>query len=318
LLAGCKDLFHPEGPEKSNSNNNSNSNSNGNNNGNGTGPDTIAAPSVPQSVLAKAESSDTIIVAWDPVSEASGYKVYRSSSSSGTYSWQGEAAPNSEPSYYDTGLAPGATYYYKVSAYNSNDKESAMSSYAYATTLTGGYAPSAPQVVQAMPVSANMITVIWDSVSGADGYNVYRSTSPFGAYLWLVGYNSFSNNSYDDIGLEPNTTYYYKVSAYNGSGEGAQSNYVSATTPLFGGSNNSLVGTVWSNEEDWGHIYVFQFVSPTELVWIRDSYPDYLSYSYDGGSNLTAYFDNGSSMPLVVSSNSIYDPGENRTYYKSW
>jgi hypothetical protein len=243
LFSGCKDLFHPEGPEKPNP-------------GSGDG----SAPSVPSSVTANAVSSDTIIVSWYPVDWASGYKVYRSSSPYGGYSLRGESPSDYDASYTDYGLSSSTTYYYKVSAYNSYG-ESAQSSYASATTQQSGGqnpVPSVPSSVTANAMSSDTIIVSWYPVDWASGYKVYRSSSPYSGYsLWGESPPDY-DPSYTDYGLSPNTTYYYKVSAYNSSGESAQSNYAATTTNSSsngeGGISNITYSTVsggeWTVESD--------------------------------------------------------------------
>jgi hypothetical protein len=287
LLGGCKDLFHPEGPEKPKST---------------TGND--FTPSVPSSVVAYAESSNTITVSWNPVSGASRYNIYRSSSLSGVYSMSGESIHDS---YTEAGLQPNTTYYYKVSAYNSYG-ESARSSSASATTLPSGgqnSIPSAPSFVTADAVSSSTITVSWNPVSGASSYKVYRSNSASGAYS-LQG--SAYDTSYEDSGLSSNTTYYYKVSAYNSYGESAQSNYASAATQPSGGQNHPLVGTTWYAVDDYYHdIYMVNFISSTMLTLSGGGLSGSYAYDYDGGTYLTIYIETGYPSYCAVNyPNSIY------------
>jgi hypothetical protein len=73
-------------------------------------------------------------------------------------------------------------------------------------------------------------------VPGATGYRVYRSSSSSGTYSSTGEVYEVYTTSYTDTGLSPNTTYYYKVSAYSYR-EGARSNAVSATTQQSGGSD---------------------------------------------------------------------------------
>jgi len=73
--------------------------------------------------------SRSITVSWNAVSNTAGYCIYRSNSSSGTYT---DVGTSTTTSYTNTGLSSG-TYYYKVTAYNSNG-ESDQSTYAYAST----------------------------------------------------------------------------------------------------------------------------------------------------------------------------------------
>jgi len=91
---------------------------------------TLAVPATPTEVTAAPASSTSITVSWSAVTGATGYKVYRSSSSSGTYTSVGTPTTNS---YTDTGLTSNTTYYYKVSASNSAG-ESAQSSSVSAKT----------------------------------------------------------------------------------------------------------------------------------------------------------------------------------------
>jgi fibronectin type 3 domain-containing protein len=178
---------------------------------------------MPSGVSATAPSSNYIIVSWNPVSDASSYKLYRSTSSDGEYFQL--ASPPSD-SYWNTSLSPNTTYYYKVSAYSTSNSywaenwEGPQSSYAFATTRV-----DRPSDVEAMAVDSSSIRISWSPVSGASGYKVYRSTSSSGTYNEIA---SPTNTPYIDTGLSP-SIYYYKVSAYNDNGEGSQSSIVSAT-----------------------------------------------------------------------------------------
>jgi fibronectin type 3 domain-containing protein len=64
-----------------------------------------------------AASASSIKVSWKKISGASGYKVYRATSSGGTYTKVCTAKSAGTVSYTDTGLTSGKKYYYKVRAY---------------------------------------------------------------------------------------------------------------------------------------------------------------------------------------------------------
>lgn len=86
--------------------------------------------------------------------------------------------------------------------------------------------PSVPTNVQVGTVTTNSVSLGWtgsmDAESGVASYRVYRNGQ-------LVG--SPTANNYVDTGLQPSTTYNYKVAAVNGVGlASAQSTQVSATT----------------------------------------------------------------------------------------
>jgi fibronectin type 3 domain-containing protein len=100
----------------------------------GGGLATLPAPST---VYAYGSSSSSIQITWDYISDASGYRVYRSNSSTGTYSDISGITPGGaySTSYNDTGLLSKRTYYYKVATVNSSGTTGSMStSYYDATT----------------------------------------------------------------------------------------------------------------------------------------------------------------------------------------
>lgn len=95
-------------------------------------------PATPTGVYMTASSSSSISLSWNSVNGASYYNVYWASSAFGSYSEAGYTYTNS---YTDTGLSASTTYYYRVSAVNSNGDESELSTYTAATTSGGGVWP---------------------------------------------------------------------------------------------------------------------------------------------------------------------------------
>ncbi|MFP5114326.1 S8 family serine peptidase [Bacillaceae bacterium C204] len=80
----------------------------------------------PTSVKADKASSTSIKVSWSKVSGASGYKVYRATSKSGSYT---KVKTTTSGSYTNTKLTKGKTYYYKVRAYRTVNGKKVYSSY---------------------------------------------------------------------------------------------------------------------------------------------------------------------------------------------
>jgi fibronectin type 3 domain-containing protein len=245
-------------------------------------------PGIPTGVTATTESSSSITVSWSSVSEAVGYYVYRSTSASGTYSSLGSS---SSTSYSDTGLSANTAYYYKVSAYNSYG-EGSQSSYASRTT-----APDTPTGVTATASSFN-ITVSWSSVSGATSYYLYRSTSASGTYTRVA---TPSTTSYTNTGLSAGTTYYYKVSAYNGSGESAESSYTSATTSATApGTPTGVTATAtspntitvnWSSVPGATGYYIYYSTSASGTYnSLSGSFSSTVGYITECSANTTYYF----------------------------
>jgi Fibronectin type III domain len=94
-----------------------------------------------------------------------------------------------------------------------------------------GVAP-APDRVAAEPRSPDEIVIAWVPVADAAGYLIERWDAPADAAAgWTqIGTTEADATTFVDDGLEPGTTYYYRVSAVTEEGEPAPSDVVSATT----------------------------------------------------------------------------------------
>lgn len=103
-------------------------------------PDTTP-PTTPGSVTASALSQTAIRVSWAASTDTggsglAGYRVYRSTTSGGTYSQIGTDLTTASLSYDDTGLSAGTTLYYRIVAFDGNSNTSSQSSIASATTTS--------------------------------------------------------------------------------------------------------------------------------------------------------------------------------------
>jgi fibronectin type 3 domain-containing protein len=109
-------------------------------------------------------------------------------------------------------------------------------------TSTGGTVPAAPTVGTPVVVSATAINVSWAAVTGATAYNVYRSTtSPVAISAGnRVTTPPVGDTAFADSVLTASTTYYYRVTAINATGESAGSAEVSATTGAGGGAGSGI------------------------------------------------------------------------------
>ncbi|PUA36927.1 hypothetical protein C8Z91_22535 [Paenibacillus elgii] len=83
-----------------------------------------------------------------------------------------------------------------------------------------------PEQLQAKPENAK-VTLTWDTVTNAKGYNVKRSTTLGGPYRTVAG--NVYGTSYTDTAVTNGTTYYYVVTALHAAGESGNSNEASAT-----------------------------------------------------------------------------------------
>jgi hypothetical protein len=98
--------------------------------------------------------------------------------------------------------------------------------------------PSAPEVTQhietdlSAPPTRSSFMAIWSSVGGATGYFLDVSTSnSFGSYV--NGYHDLDVGNVNGravTGLNPGTTYYYRIRPYTAAGSGGYSNVTTAAT----------------------------------------------------------------------------------------
>jgi hypothetical protein len=75
-------------------------------------------------------------------------------------------------------------------------------------------------------VASGQVTLNWDSSAGATNYKVERATSPNGPFTVIA--SNATGTSFVDTGLTDGTTYYYRVTALNGTGQSAPSAAISA------------------------------------------------------------------------------------------
>ena len=183
-------------------------------------------PPAPATLSATAVSTSQVDLSWSAVTEATGYRVERSTD---TATWNPIANPAAGvTSYSDTGLAASTPYSYRVVATN-GEGDSPPSPVASATTNTPPPTPPpAPASLTATAVSASRVDLSWSAVTEATGYRVERSTD---TTTWSpVATTAAGVTSYSDTGLAASTTYSYRVVATGDGGDSAPSPVASATT----------------------------------------------------------------------------------------
>ena len=152
-------------------------------------------------------SLTSIKVAWDKMDNVDGYEVYYATSKSGKYT---KAKTTTSTSTTITKLATGKTYYFKVRSYKTVNGKKVYSSY---SDIKNAYArPIAPTnlKISRYDYSSKKNKITWDKVSGASGYEVYRSQDGKN-YSKLT---TTTSTSYIDKKASNTKTNFYKVRAY--------------------------------------------------------------------------------------------------------
>ena len=142
----------------------------------------------------------SVCLKWTAQGQAAGYRVYRSTSKNKGYQ---KLADVTASTYTDKKLVTGKRYYYKVTAYS----ESTEGAYSNVLSVKPGLAKPVINVKK----GKGYALIKYKKVSGATGYEIYRSTKKKTGYKKIA---VTKKTSYKNKKLKSGKTYYYKVRAY--------------------------------------------------------------------------------------------------------
>ncbi len=144
----------------------------------------------------------------------------------------------------------------------------------------GLFIPNAPSSLTCTAVSSSQIDLSWQDNSGnEDGFKIERKK--VGESFSLIYTTGANITSYSDTGIEANTTYYYRVHAYNTAGDSAYSNEAFDTTQV-------LVATAVSYDQidlTWRDYFDNEDGFKIERRKVGESF----SLIYTTGENVTAW-----------------------------
>ena len=191
-------------------------------------------PEMPPAVIARpaTEISQTWFTAnWEVSSTASGYLLDVSTDNGFTSYLSGyeNRDVGNVATLPVTGLSVKTSYFYRIRPYNICGTGSNSASVPVTTLI------ELPVQVIALPatnVVQTSFTANWNSSAGATGYWLDVATDA-GFVAFVPGYanrDAGKATTSNIAGLTPNTTYFYRVRAYNAGGAGANSEGISTTT----------------------------------------------------------------------------------------
>jgi PA14 domain/Fibronectin type III domain len=150
------------------------------------------------------------------------------------------------------------------------------------THLSWGLLPFAPSNLGATPLSASQILLNWTKNGGNESwFSIERWNGSSFVEVATVGANP---PSYVDPGLAPSTTYWYRVRAFNSTGESPYSNQIGATTLLVGPSNLVTTGFTQRVSLSWAYNGDFEDGFKIER-WIGGGFTQIATV----GPNVTSY-----------------------------
>lgn len=195
-------------------------------------PIEIPAPSEPTGLTATPVSSSQINLTWvDSDTTEQGFKIERCIGAGCSDFVQIATVAANVTSYSNTGLTGSTSYSYRVRAYNASG-DSNYSNTASAVTQAAPALPAAPTNLVAAVISKSQINLSWtDNAGNETGFRIERCKGSTCTNFALIATTGANITSYASTKLTANTTYRYRVSAFNANGNSGYSNIAKAMTP---------------------------------------------------------------------------------------
>ena len=198
-------------------------------------------------------------------------------------------------------MDPDGTTFWYLGEYTRNQATARWSTWVSAHTwLACDLKPVDPNNLNAATISQSKISLDWtDNSNNETGFKVERS--PNGSSNWTqIGTVGANITTFQNSGLACNTTYYYRVRAYNTEGDSGYSNTASATTSICAPTSPTL-NTIINADGDGNYTVSWNSISNATSYTLQEA----TNNSFTNAT--TAYA--GSSLSMAISNKS---PG---TYY---
>lgn len=165
-----------------------------------------ALPNASKFTYGKADTYNKVTLKWSKSTGADGYRIYRATSAGGSYAFLKDTKALS---YSNGGLDTGRTYYYKVRPYCVVNGVNVYGNYSSYKALKPVLKPIGKASVR--KTGKTSAKVSWSKVSGAGGYEVYKSTSKSSGYKKI---KTTKSTSYTYSKCTIKRRNYFRVRAY--------------------------------------------------------------------------------------------------------
>ncbi len=223
----------------------------------------MPCPPAPPTGLAAQAGNGRVTLSWNANTETDPavlyYMLYRSTTEGGPYGIVAVSFGGTNIS--DSQVFNGTTYYYRLAAVDTWPQTSGQSEEVSATPREPS--PPTESPVLSATGGVSMVTLDWtDSNDNEDGFVIERKLDTETEFVELTTVGLVSQ--YVDAGLSADTTYDYRIYAYNADGSGPMSQVASATTEACTPTDemvddaNGMInynGT-WSDQSGWTGRYM--------------------------------------------------------------
>jgi fibronectin type 3 domain-containing protein len=155
-----------------------------------------------------------------PFKAITGYRIYRHTEPDGTFQRIGQVQGKDKTSYIDKeNLGDATTYFYRITVFDKDGRESGLSD--TASAITRGKPPT-PEGLTAQSGLVKKVSLSWKvrPEKEVEGYYLYWNSSPVGEFKQIAKIKGRDTTIYVDKGerdrpLGDNLTYHYMITSYN-------------------------------------------------------------------------------------------------------
>ncbi len=175
----------------------------------------------PKFTVSNDPASGSVILSWEPVPGAAGYKLSRCAQADGTYE---PLYTGTETDYTDTSGASQEIYFYQILASSQNPEADSLPT----APIQGTFLLPCPTVTGEHEPETGVVALSWNPVEGAVEYDILRTASPEEEGLWL---DTTRSTTWRDYSGAIGTRYSYTVRAV--AADAAATSVPSAALELF-------------------------------------------------------------------------------------